>query len=127
MLLKLFLVCSLLCSLTTALTTCNQPPKKTGQVSSNCVGASNCFTNLTGAIFHAGPNDYISVDAGEWPIFQNVNLYGKPLSIVGAGSGSTVVNCTGAYYLEFYYSPYYIQGITFNGCDGTKLLPTLAK
>jgi len=87
-------------------------------VSSNCAGVSNCFTNLTGAVFHAGPNDLINIDAGEWPIFQSVNLYGKPLSIVGAGSGSTVVNCTGGTEWDFYYSPYYIQGITFVACNG---------
>jgi len=90
-----------------------------GQVSSNCAGVSNCFTNLTGAIFHAAPNDYISIAAGEWPIYQDVNLYGKPLSIVGAGSGSTMINCTSSnYYWEFYYSPYYIQGVTFFSCEG---------
>ncbi len=87
-------------------------------MSSNCVGVSNCFTNLTGAVFHAGPNDLINIDAGDWPIYQDVNLYGKPLSIVGAGSGSTVVNCTGGVEWDFYYSPYYVQGITFVGCNG---------
>jgi len=145
MLLKLFLVCSFLCSFTAAFTTCKKLPLKTfrspfpllqfffsppkplpvnqpsptGQVSSNCAGVSNCFTNLTGAIFHAAPNDYISIAAGEWPIYQDVNLYGKPLSIVGAGSGSTMINCTSSnYYWEFYYSPYYIQGVTFFSCEG---------
>jgi len=87
-------------------------------VASNCAGITNCFTNLTGAIFNAGPNDLINVAAGNWPTYQQVNLYGKPLSIVGAGSGSTVINC-GLYAWEVYYSPYYFQGVTLSQCAGT--------
>jgi parallel beta-helix repeat protein len=58
----------------------------------NTTGSGGCFKTIQGAVNGASANDVIQVAAGTYKEFVAV---GKPLSIIGAGSGSSIIDATG--------------------------------
>ncbi|HEX4067761.1 MAG TPA: right-handed parallel beta-helix repeat-containing protein [Acidobacteriaceae bacterium] len=66
-----------------------------GAAANLCVnhsGSGGCYTRIATAVNHAGANDVIHVAAGT---YKEDVVIGKPLSLIGAGSGASVIDATG--------------------------------
>jgi hypothetical protein len=55
-------------------------------------GSGGCFPSITAAVNHASANDVIHVAAGT---YNEDVIVGKPLSLIGAGAGASVIDATG--------------------------------
>ena len=62
-----------------------------GTLCVNPAGTHDCFTSIQAAVNHAAANDLINVAAGT---YKEEVVIGIPLSIVGAGASSTVIDAT---------------------------------
>lgn len=58
----------------------------------NHSGSGGCLTSITAAVNHAGANDVIHVAAGT---YKEDVVIGKPLSLIGAGAGASIIDATG--------------------------------
>ncbi len=74
-------VCAVLSNLAMAATLCVNPG-----------GTSGCYATIGAAVTAAKPGDRISIAGGQYAEGVVVN---KPLALVGAGSGSTIINAKG--------------------------------
>lgn len=55
-------------------------------------GSGGCYSSITAAVSHAGANDVIHVGAGT---YKEDVIIGKPLSLIGAGAGASLIDATG--------------------------------
>ena len=55
-------------------------------------GTSGCYTTIGAAVSAAAANDLISIGTGE---YAEAVIITKPLSLVGAGADSTIINAHG--------------------------------
>jgi Right handed beta helix region len=57
----------------------------------NPAGSNGCYSKIQDAVNHASPNDIIDVGPGS---YKEYVIIGKPVSIIGAGAESTLVDAT---------------------------------
>jgi len=69
-------------------------PAQNAAAATLCVNASNsgCYATINGAVSHAHANDLISVASGQ---YNEDVVIGIPLSLIGAGAGTSVIDASG--------------------------------
>ncbi len=77
----------------------------------NPASGSNCYSTIGAAVAAAGENDEVMIAAGEYAEDIVIN---KPMSLVGAGSSSTIINAKGL-----------SNGIYVDGLDNGGLIDVL--
>jgi hypothetical protein len=63
-----------------------------GTLCVNPAGSNGCYTTIQAAVNHAVANDVIEVEAGR---YKGEVVIGIPLSIIGAGADSSIIDATG--------------------------------
>ena len=58
----------------------------------NSAGSAGCYAKIGAAVSAAGANDTINIGAGTYSEGVVLN---KPLALIGAGSGATIINAKG--------------------------------